>query len=360
MTTVAAAPEDGFSEPPSEVTAAKARSPEATTETKVSGVDDPPDGRGAERPGPSGAFKGVDFEAAVALPQVLKIVGSVVAPTTLLTALLFYFGLMFAIEYFWYFGVNWTVLNLPVQNYLILSVSSSIIPLIYVTGAMLFGLWLYQLSLETLPARVRRIMLHVLMPSVAIAGLILVSLAMIDIWRPMFPMAFPRESRGLSLSIGVLLLTYAARLRRVLTVVQRPTPLPRRVPVEMVVAKWGAVFILVSVGLFWAVASYAINVGETEAQGLATDLPCQPDVVLHSEKSLNLQAPTVREVTSQSPDAGYRFSYHGLKLVPQSGDQYLFLPTGWTHTEGVAILLPRSEALRLEFSQPVDVRNGFC
>ncbi|MGH3785544.1 MAG: hypothetical protein ACRDRG_03105 [Pseudonocardiaceae bacterium] len=302
----------------------------------------------------------IEYEAATALPQVLKIVGSVVAPTTLLTALLFYFGLMFSIGYFRYFGVNWTVLNLPVQDYLILSASSSIVPLIYVTGAMLLALWLYQLPLETMPAGARRIMLRVLIPSVAIVGLALTGMAMVDVWYPVFPPVLPLESRGLSFSIGVLLLTYAARLRRVLTAQRRPARVLRRVPAGMIVAKWGAVFILVSVGLFWAAVSYAINVGESAAQGLEVDLLCEANVVIHSEKSLSLQAPGVREVTDQVADAAYRFRYEGLKLVPQSGSHYLFLPATWTHAEGVAILLPRSEALRLEFSQPDGVRDGIC
>src|SRR5947209_16988769 len=134
MTTVAAAPEGGSADSPSDVTSVNARAPTATSETAVSA---------------SGHPDSADFEAAAALPKVLKAVGAIVAPTTLLTALLFHFGLMYAIGYFHYFGVNWTVLNLPVQNYLILSVSSGIVPLICATGVMLLALWLYQLPLDT-------------------------------------------------------------------------------------------------------------------------------------------------------------------------------------------------------------------
>lgn len=309
----------------------------------------------------SGAAEPAEFEAATALPQVLKIVGSVVAPTTLLTALMFYFGLMFAIGYFQYFGVNWTVLNLPVQNYLILSASSSIIPLIYVAGATLLALWLYQLRLETFSAKKRRIALRALTPSVTVAGLVLVSLAMVDavFGVLVFPSTF-LEARGLSLSTGVLLLTYAGRLRRALTGERRPGQVPQHAPDTVVVAKWGAVFILVSVGLFWAVGSYAVGVGLTGAHGLAADLSTRADVVLYSEKSQSLQAPGVQEVTCQNPDAAYRFRYEGLKLVPQSGDQYLFLPTGWTPADGAAILIPRDEKVRLEFSPSGQVRSSTC
>jgi hypothetical protein len=96
------------------------------------------------------------------------------------------------------------------------------------------------------------------------------------------------------------------------------------------------------------------------AQGLAADLPAQSDVVLYSEKSQSLQGPGVREVTCQNPNATYRFRYDGLKLVPQSGNQYLLLPAGWTPAEGAAMLIPRTEAIRLEFSPSGHTRNATC
>lgn len=40
----------------------------------------------------------------------------------------------------------------------------------------------------------------------------------------------------------------------------------------------------------------------------------------------------------------------GLKLVLQSGGQYFFLPAGWTTAGGAALVLPRTDALRLEFT----------
>jgi hypothetical protein len=338
VTTAAATSDGNFAQPSSEVTSSRSQAEEQET----------------------GVVDSADFEAAAALPKVLKAVGAIVAPTTLLTALLFHFGLMYAIGYFHYFGVNWTVLDLPVQNYLILSASSGIIPLIYTAGVMLLALWLYQLPLDTLSTGAQRIVLRVLMPFTAVAGLLLLSVAMVDIWYPILGTNFPLEGRGLSLSIGVLLLAYVARLRRTLTARRRSAQLPRRVPVGMIVAKWGAVFIVFSVGLFWAVSSYAINAGETEARGLTADLPCETDVALYSEKSLNLHAPGVREVPDQNSNTAYGFRYDGLKLIPQSGNMYLLLPASWTHEKGAAILLPRSEKIRLEFSQPAGAQRGLC
>jgi hypothetical protein len=116
---------------------------------------------------------------------------------------------------------------------------------------------------------------------------------------------------------------------------------------------------LISLGLFWAVGSYAIRMGTGDAHGLAADLQCAPDVILYSEKSLNLYSAGVREEPALSPDGAYGFRYPGLKLVPQAGNHYLLLPADWAPSARPAILLPRSEALRLEFI-PVAQSPGIC
>jgi hypothetical protein len=296
---------------------------------------------------------------AAALSQVVKILGSVVAPTTLLTALMYYFGRQAYAGLLWYFGSDVTVLDLTVQDYLNNSVAGFIPPLIAAAGATLLVLWLHQL-LEALPTATRRIVLRALIPIAAIAGALLVSLAMDDLLTgSVFSTSFP-EGRGLSLSIGVLLLSYAAQLLRPLIAARRPIQAPQRAPGAVAVAEWGAVFILVSVGLFWAVGTYAIGVGVDYAQQFETSLSTRPDVVAYSEKRLSLQGPGVREVTCLDPDAAYRFRYDGLKLTLQSGNQYLLLPSGWTHANGAAILIPRSDKVRLEFSQPGQVRTATC
>lgn len=298
-----------------------------------------------------------EVDVASALPQVLRAVGSIVAPTSLLTALFIHFGMMDAIGYFRYLGINITVLELPFYEFLTLSSDSAIIPLIYLAAATAAGLWIYQLPLRALPGRTRRFAELTLAPAAALGGLALAGLALADVLRDgrVFPAAFP-EARGLSLSIGVLLLGFAGRTRRVLTDSRRSGATVG----SGNVARTGVVFLLVSVGLFWAVGNYAFGVGETRARGLAAILACRPDVVVFSEKSLNISATGVRESTAQDPDAAYRFRYDGLKLVPQSGSQYVLLPSRWTPADGVAIVVPRGPALRLEFSRAPELRDPRC
>jgi hypothetical protein len=289
-----------------------------------------------------------------ALPRVLKIVGSVIAPTTLLTGLLFYFGRLHVTGFFGYLRVNFTVLNLTVQDYLIRSADGLFVPFTIAAAGVLVAVWGHGVVMVTLSPSSRRRLLRVAAPVAAGLGLLLVGLSMAAVlgYGTFFD-AHP-ETGGLSLALGTLLLTYAARLFRALLAVRRGVPVGSFA--TFAVAEWGAAFVLLSVGLFWAVGSYAIGVGTGRAEQTEAGLETWPNAVLYSEKSLILTGPGVREVRCRGSDLQYRFRYDGLKLIFQSGEQYLFLPAGWTHDNGTAILLPRSGTLRLEFSgagQPV-------
>jgi hypothetical protein len=294
-------------------------------------------------------LKDASFEAAHAAPRALQVIGSIVAPTTLLTALFFYFGLLYAIAYYRYFGVNYTALALPFQAVLTLSPSTAILPLALLAGTSLIALWLYRMPVNTASVGARW-RVTVLLAVVSLTGLALVCLAAADALfaARSFPVAI-LEARGLSLTIGILLLGYARRLGHNLPAMRRPDRHRQNVPPSVTVAKWGCLAILLAVGLFWSVGSYAIRMGTGGAQGLAANLRCTPNVIAYSAKRLNLHTAGVREETDGGPDGAYGFRYPGLKLVPQAGDQYLLIPADWTPGTRPAILLQRSESIRLEF-----------
>lgn len=291
-----------------------------------------------------------------ALPRVLQNIGSVVAPTSLLTALFVHLGMMDAIGYFQHFGINHTVLGLPFSDYLTLSTDSTVLPLLYLAVATALGLWIYHLPFTAMPARVRWFTVLVIAPVIGAAGFVAVGSAIVDIWLDgrLFPPTFV-ECRGLSLAVGVVLIGFAGRLRRLLAS-RRAGSAPTRGGV----ARMSVIFLLLSLGLFWAFGSYAAEAGNTRARGFAAILHCRPDVVLYSEKSLNLTAPGVRESVAANPDPGFRFRYSGLKLVPQSGSQYVLLPGDWTPGDGVAIVLPRGPTLRLELSRSPELYDPNC
>jgi len=281
------------------------------------------------------------------MPRVLRLVGTVVAPTTLLTGLLFYFGQMYVAGYCRYFGVNFTTLDLSVQDYLIRSVEGIFLPLVLAAATALLVLWLVRVVVQVLDGPTRERLLRTALPVVAAAGFALIVLAGIALVVGGTVGGTAPELGGLSLTVGVVAVTVAVPR---LLARRRAAGVPAALPAEVAVAEWTAAFVLASVGLFWAVGSYATGIGTGRAQEMAAALPAWPDAVLYSERNLALHGPGIAETTCAGKDSSYRYRYDGLKLVLQSGGQYFFLPAGWTPTDGAALVLPRADTLRLEFT----------
>jgi hypothetical protein len=158
---------------------------------------------------------------------------------------------------------------------------------------------------------------------------------------------------GLALAGGVLLLAYAAHLAG-------PQSATGHRSDFSALAEGGFALLLVTIGLFWAVGSYAIDVGAGRARETVAELDTAADAVLYSERSLRLAVAGVTEFRCQDPEAAYRFRYDGLKLVLQSGGQYLLVSAEWSRENGTAVLLPRTDAVRLEFATPGQRRSEIC
>lgn len=286
---------------------------------------------------------------AEALPRVLAVVGTIVAPTTLLTALLFYFGRMHITGMFRHLRVNFTVLDLSFQDYLVRSADGLFVPLAAAACVVLLMVWGHGALTRGLPSDERRARLRRVAPLVIVVSLLLLGAASVGLVGPSTFRAVP-ELPGLFLAVGVVGLAAGLRLLR------RGAPLSG--PIGL--AEVGAVFVVVAVGLFWSVGNYAVGVGATRGQQIAQSLGVTPDAVLFSERDLSLSGPGVARSVCADVEASYRYRYDGLKLVIQSGDHYLFLPEGWTRTSGAALVIPRSEGLRLEFTGPGAARGGAC
>jgi hypothetical protein len=312
----------------------------------------------ADQPTPTQAIAGEP--QASSLGQVTRMLGTIVAPTTLLTSLLFYFGWSHAYWFFDYFGVNSTLLGLTTRDYVQRSLDGLFVPVTVVAGAGLPVLWGHAALRARLAAGSRPGVLRILIPAMAIGGFVL---AVGGLWSVFGQTVLDQHlaAAPVSLALGVLLLVYAVHLRSWLAGKQRA---------ELAtglhwapVAEWAAVFVLVGLSLFWAANDYAAAVGRSRARQFVAELPTYPSAVVYSERSLSLEAPGVREVRCRDPRAAYRFRYDGLKLVLQSGDQYLFVPAAWSPTDGVAIVMPRNDSLRLEFipaTAAPTVRHSVC
>ncbi|HEV2374839.1 MAG TPA: hypothetical protein VGS19_22095 [Streptosporangiaceae bacterium] len=272
------------------------------------------------------------------------------APATLLAAVLYYFGLERAHSFFGYFGVDSSVLSLTAVDYISRSAGALIVPLIIMAILALLALWgdgalRAHLATESGPR-----LLRTLVPVMAISGLVLAAGGLLGAF---WATALTQIVAGapLGLAIGVALLAYAARMRRHLHSREQRTGTGESQG-WATVWEWAVVFTLVAISLFAAANDIGAASGTADARQFVAGLQSDPNVAVYSEQGLSLHGPGVREVSCHDPQGAYRFRYDGLRLVLESGGQYLFVPKGWTRTQGVAFLIPQSSSLRLEFYPP--------
>ncbi|AGL15168.1 hypothetical protein L083_1658 [Actinoplanes sp. N902-109] len=249
----------------------------------------------------------------------------------MVSGILFYFGWSRAYYFYDYFGVDSSLLGLTTRDYLQLSVDGLFVPL---TVAAAVGLGV----LVGWPALDRARGSRVVRRFVRAVGVLMVvnGLSAVVVRTPLNR---PLVVAPLCLAAGAVVVVLSVRAARA------------AVPVGVSVIAWSVLVILVGLGLFWAANDYSAAVGRSRARQLAAELGAYPNATVYSEKSLSLRHPGVRETRCSAKDAGYAFRYDGLKLILQSGDQYLFLPASWSPGSGFAVVLPRTDTTRLEFTR---------
>lgn len=294
------------------------------------------------------------------LTKVATVLGQFVAPTTLLTAVLFYFGWNHTYRFFEYFGVNSTSLHPSIREYLMRSVDALFVPLI-VAGVVGMALMWGYIALPESVRRGRHPRWHTITMTVVAVALVFNGVSRIYV---VTPLNSGLCVAPLSIIVGVGVLGYVVVVRRRRLRELHPDTPPRTEAATFM--EWATIFVLVGITLFWIATDYSVAVGQTRARETAAEIPSRPRVVVYSEKDLHLSTSDVRVVECRSPDpaagSAYRFRYDGLVLLTQIGDQYVLLPTTWQYRHGAAIVLPTSSPgnIRFEYRLPGDRATDTC
>lgn len=293
--------------------------------------------------------------------NVLKVAGSILGPATVLTALMFYFGLLHAYWFFGTLGVDYTIFDLTTQDYLTRSADGLFVPLAVVAGASLIGLWGSRLLPTRLDVAWRVAAAPVAFVVLAALGVALLSVSVVGILAPatLSPhVALP----GVALSVGVILLMSASRTQRWLRERRTGSVPPHLGSPPILASEWAAVFLLVSIGLFWAAGDYSAAVGTRRGNQVLASLGSWPEVIVYSNTRLILSPAGVRETRCKSakPEDPPTYRYDRLHLIVHAGGKYLLLPV--VHGDGnrQAIVIPDSDKLHLAFTAPGASRPGTC
>ncbi len=267
---------------------------------------------------------------------------AIAAPTTLATALLFYFGYVATLTRYRYFGVDLGALDLSTAELLLLGTEVIFPPLATLLLLVMAGLLAHR-AVRALHRsrhkRVTKVVAVVLMVSGAVAfGRAVVGVLFLSVSR--------HETPGLTavcLGLGLPLIAYG------LWVYRGPTPARRRSPSEALLLT--ALTGMVVLGLFWATNIFAGGYGRGRAVEEAGELHNRPVVLLDLTQPLYLpdNVPGVHQFALPAEQGHpFRVRCQGLRLLTEAGGRLFLVPERW---EGGArtVVVPYDSEVRVQF-----------
>lgn len=297
------------------------------------------------RPGTLAAPGAETSVAAVTPRAVLEWIALVVPPTTLVTALAFWFGLTLTSARSAYFGIDYSTLGFAASDYILRSTDALFVPVAVVLLLVLASLGVQALVTFLIKAGLQLAAIR----AVALIVLLFASATtLVGVWSMFRPLPFPSHYLlpPVLLGGGAAWAAYAFSVLRAVWFRNRND--------QRNISVWERsgyllVAMLVTLSLFWAASLYAAALGRGKAQDLERNLQDRPGVTVFSKQSLGL-GPPVKETVIGNQEAAYRFRYSGLRLVIRSAGKYFLLSEGWTREAGVAVVLNDGPDLRLEFT----------
>jgi hypothetical protein len=263
------------------------------------------------------------------LERWVSFAAGIVAPITVVSTLLFYFGYVSARAQYEYFGIDVDTIGLSTQEYVMRSPQPLLVPLLVLTLLAVAGLLLHN-AIQHTATTVRR------------AGLIAVALLVLGIIALLaYPLLgdIPYYALVVPLAIGLAAATlgYLAYLGAKLRDARPPA---------LLIVLLG---IVTTTCAFWATATTAQYSGRGLAKSDAADLNQFPTVILDTKEKLQLRSPGLEETTLR-PGTGQTFNYRyrGLHLLVVGQDRLFLVPHTWTPSN-TTLVLPLDNSIRVQF-----------
>ena len=277
----------------------------------------------------------------------LELFGLVIAPTTIITALAFYFGWTLTNARASYFGIDASALGFSTQDYLLRSADALFVPLGAVLTLALLAVWLHALVTRALADGSRSAQLRRAAGVAIVVGCVLFALGVVAVFTPL-PFSPHYLFAPASPGVGIGLLAYGLYLAGRLDLAQgrrgagAGAPWTRPLSVTLV-------WLLIVLSGFWTASEYADALGRGRAQALAGALDRRPRVAVYAPRRLHITGDGVTEQRLQDGGSAYRYRYAGLRLLVHSAGKYFLVGDGWSHARGVAVVLSDGPLYRFEF-----------
>ncbi len=279
----------------------------------------------------------------------VELVARIVAPTTILLALLYYIGWVRTDAIYRSFGIHESMLKFSVQEYLMRGVQAAyrfLRDLLLISLFAYIGHWILQRGLLKVSSSIRDRLGPLIIRLIGIVGiaLFILSFSRLQLHVPALQCNwFP----PLAFTSGVALAAYAFHLYTLASSTQgapstiRMTDALRRTTLAIA-------FILITLGVFWCASTYADEKGQERAQAIFSQPSQLTAVVLYSQDSLVINVPGIQETKLTAPDAFYRYTYTGLRFLIRSAGKYFLVSHLWPSQTTQVIVILDNDQIRLE------------
>lgn len=296
---------------------------------------------------------------------------NVVAPTSVITTLLFYFGYVATRARFGYFGVYLDMVDLSFQETLLYGAEVVYPPLIILAIISLVTVAAHAGFRWLLSAPHHDAVTGWAGLFVALVGLLAFARGIVGLLVPNVARTEAIATTPVSLGAGVLAVAYGLWLLRHIGIrwdLRRAARADDEPPAGAgELAAWLAsaavvrtskyalawVSVIVVAGAFWAANSFAAAYGRGRALDDAESLPRRPEVVLYTQTPLTMfpdgvleaEAPTKPKATDKD---AFRYRYTGLCLLVESNARLFLVPTRWNAGSSYTIVIPYDDRVRVE------------
>ncbi|WP_328321602.1 hypothetical protein OHA70_24830 [Kribbella sp. NBC_00382] len=253
----------------------------------------------------------------------------IVAPVTLISGLLFYFGYVSARAQYEYFGIDVDTIGLRTQDYVMRSPQPLLVPLLGLTLLAVAGLLLHN-AIQPSATTVRRAKV------VTIALLLLGVVGLLGYpllgHLPYYALVVPAVI-GLA-AATLAYLSYFDRKAAGLT------------PQYVLLVLLGVV---TTICAFWATATTAQYSGRGLAKSDAQNLKQFPVVILDTKERLQLRSPGIEETSIRTgTEQSFNYRYRGLRLLVVGQNRLFLVPQQW-NAANTTLIVPLDGSVRVQF-----------
>lgn len=287
------------------------------------------------------------------LQRWLSVGATVIAPATLLSALLFYFGYVSSRAQYAYFGVDVDTIGLSTQDYVMRSPQPLLAPLLVLallgTGGVLAHARIRQRVAASGEDHRAGYLAATRWVSAGgglllVAGLVLLlGYAYLQDWQA-YGLVTP-----LLLAAGAGVLAYAGRIRALLRQAAPSGGQPDTFSRDLNRGAAALAIVLLVASLFWAAATVAQWSGRGLAHHYAARLSQLPSVIVDTQERLYLRDPGVQETALPAAEGQrFRYRYRHLRLLIEGHDRMFLVPDTWSASDST-LLLPLNDSVRVQF-----------